>query len=125
MKLKPSLIYSIFILLTSCHTKGEERLGLKIEPYSKDFGIVNKGDTIQVAYLIRNVLQDTVKINKVNTGCGCTATEYPTLILPLQIDTLKVSYFSGVDTGEVEKMIVIESDKTPIFQSVFFKGIVQ
>lgn len=122
---KKNILIITFIAITySCRSK-KEKLSLKVEPQTINFGVVTQGDTVQLLYLVKNVSQDTVRISKINTGCGCAVSEHPEFIPPLQMDSLKIIYSSLGDSGTIEKVIMIESDKFPIFQPIFFKGKVQ
>ncbi len=76
-----------------------------------NFGQIYKHQKVEYVYKFENQGNDTLKIIKVKTSCGCTAAILTNdTIPPGETGEIKVTYSSGSSSGNVKKTITVQSN---------------
>lgn len=84
---------------------------LKLMERYHDFGDIKEGDVVEYVFVFENTGNDTLRIEKVVSTCGCTVPEFSSKpILPGEKGTLKVTYNSKEKEGIQNKVITIISN---------------
>jgi len=88
--MKKLLVFTFLFFLCSCMHKEPE---LKLINYSYDFGNIKKDSIYQGKAIIKNIGNDTLKIQQISPDCSCT-NAYVTKkeILPNDTCLIKFSY---------------------------------
>ena len=84
-----------------------------------DFGQIYKGQKVEHIYKFENRGEDTLKIEKVKTSCGCTVARLTVdTILPGETGEIKVAFSSGSISGNINKSITVASNdpETPKYR---------
>ncbi|MFH1414030.1 MAG: DUF1573 domain-containing protein [Candidatus Omnitrophota bacterium] len=80
-------------------------------PYFWDFGEIEKGEIVEHNFTIRNDSEETLKIEKVHTSCGCTASEVESnTLLPQESTQIKVKFDSKSYMGEIKQYAYVHTD---------------
>ena len=66
-----------------------------------DFGLLNRGEPSTVDFPFKNISNDTIVIDNVRVGCGCTAPTWESTLIPpdstsfltIEYDAAKLGYF--------------------------------
>jgi hypothetical protein len=78
-----------------------------------DFGSIYQGNKAEHIFELKNVGNDTLRIGKVETSCGCTAAMMSRdSIPPGQIGKLSVAFNSGGYIGSVSKSVFVGTNDT-------------
>lgn len=81
---------------------------LEFKEENHDFGKIAYGKPVEFDVLIKNVSNDSVKIDNVKVGCGCTTPKYEQGKSYAQGENFKVTLgFSGYADGPFEKSVDI------------------
>lgn len=76
-----------------------------------DFGKVNEGQVLKHDFIFKNETGKTLTINRVDTSCGCTASEVKKKVLKPQEDTvINVQFNSTNYSGPVQQYVYINTD---------------
>ncbi|MBU1905802.1 MAG: DUF1573 domain-containing protein [Candidatus Omnitrophica bacterium] len=80
-------------------------------PYFWDFGEIKKGEIVEHNFVIKNDTEETLKITKVHTSCGCTASEVEKdTLLPQESTQIKVKFDSKGYMGEIKQYTYVHTD---------------
>lgn len=123
MKLKILLIFFLVIVLAvygffkAVPKEDNEGIGprINISPQSFDFGEVDYGETVEHIFKVKNLGNESLKINRISTSCGCTSAKIDKEeISPGEEAELKVVYETtkmsgGHAKGDQERIIYIKS----------------
>lgn len=81
---------------------------VEIQDENHDFGKIPYGKPVEYDVMIKNISSDTVKIENVKVGCGCTTPKYEQGKAYAPGETFKVTLgFSGYADGKFEKSVEI------------------
>ncbi len=84
---------------------------LKFREESKDFGKVKQGEVLTHVFVFKNEGDETLKITKVKTSCGCTAAIlFKEEIAPGEEGKIKLTYNTKGFQGKNTKYINVESN---------------
>lgn len=93
---------------TSTEQKTDITKVLAFSEENHDFGKIPYGKPVEFDVTIKNVSPDTVKIENVKVGCGCTTPKYEQGKSYAPGETFKVTLgFSGYADGQFEKFVDI------------------
>jgi archaellum component FlaF (FlaF/FlaG flagellin family) len=121
MKIFASFLFvliAVFVLTAPVHAQPKISLGRT----SIEVGTIYHGEIKKIPLLIRNAGTDTLKIENIQTSCGCTSVKKPKpYLLPGESDTLAVEFNSMGFNGPIEKHITITSNDpaAPISETIF------
>lgn len=88
-----------------------------------DFGEIREGDTVVHTFRFVNAGNARLLINRVQTSCGCTHSDWPRgFIRPGDTASLTVSFDSHDKKGLQEKTISIYANTNPVKTTVSLKG---
>ena len=91
----------------------------------KDFGNLQKGDTAIHYFKFKNSGNEDLKIDDIETRCGCTISNWnQSPIPPNTIDSIKVEYDTNI-IGPFNRKITIHSNTGNEPELVSIKGIVK
>ncbi len=86
-----------------------------------DLGVIYSGAIKTGRYIVKNIGDQSLRINSVQPSCGCTTAKRPEdWIRPGQTDTIEIQFNSTGFRDKVEKYISIESND-PISKSLTVK----
>jgi hypothetical protein len=91
------------------------------------FGRINEeGGTVEHTFTFKNIGSGSLNILSVETGCGCTASEYPTTpIKPKEEASIKIVFDPRKKLGELNRTITVITDGNPQKAYLTIKGNVQ
>lgn len=99
------------LLLIFCASVFAKGPLLKIDEARWDFGQVKQGKVLTHVFIFRNSGDETLKINRVRSTCGCTAALLSKKELaPGEQGEVKVTFNTRGYGGQLSKYIVIESN---------------
>lgn len=102
--------FALFLCLLS-FSFTEKGPKIKFKEESFDFGRIKQGKVLTYVFVIRNEGDQTLKINKVSSSCGCTAALVSERrIAPGGEGELKVTFNSAGFQGKVAKYVYVESN---------------
>lgn len=87
-----------------------EKAVMKIDSMVFDAGLVLEGSVISHEFKIRNSGNQSLKILKVQPGCGCTGVKFDNTIMPRQTGSIHVKFNTRNEIGEQVKSIKIYSN---------------
>ncbi len=125
-KIKFIFILSIlFFIIFSNYSQTGKEPKIFCEGSSYNFGTVINTKIIKHTFIIKNIGDDVLKIDKVRVSCGCTIIKIKDkTILPGGKTELKVELDLSDTEGEQFKDILIESnDPDNRFYKLYLKGI--
>ena len=92
-------------------TPAAPKAQIVFEANSFDFGDLRQGDKVEHTFNFTNAGQVPLIISRVNTTCGCTASEWSKgPIQPGKPGTVKVTFNSANKTGRQNKVVTIVSN---------------
>jgi hypothetical protein len=119
-------LFIMVVAIASCQSslRKEETLAqISIENSVFKFDRLLAGDSLRAKFILANRSPETVHILKMGTSCDCTTVNYPDSILSGQTDTVFVQYKSKlIDTGYVERTVVLELNTKKRFQELRISG---
>jgi len=90
-----------------------------------DFGKVYQGEKVTFNFKFKNVGKSNLLITRVNTSCGCTASEFPREpIKPGERKSLRVTFDSDGRKGVQNKTITVVSNCQPDIKVLRIKAMV-
>lgn len=115
-----------FLLFISCNEKNKHYATIK---YTKeiDFGTIHSQDTVTKTFKIKNISENSLKINQIKTSCGCTVAKVNDSIVKKNESTdIIVQFIADNDKiGKINKSVVIDANTNPNFTVLYLKGIVE
>jgi hypothetical protein len=98
---------------------------LVIDQAEFDFGIAPQNSRISHTFLLRNAGSDTLVINKVVPGCGCTkAPLKKSALAPGEETEIEIIFSTGQYNGPVTKHPRLETNAIPASQNLAFRATV-
>lgn len=96
------------VVTTQTEPKADINKALEFKEENHDFGKIPYGKPVEFDVLIKNISADSVKINNVNVGCGCTTPKYEAGKAYAPGESFKVTLgFSGYAEGQFDKYVNI------------------
>lgn len=87
----------------------------------KDFGKMNEGETLDVAFRFKNTGSKPLVITNVSAACGCTVPEQPKEpIAPGATGTIKASFNSSGKVGNNTKQVYVNANTDPTMTTLTF-----
>jgi hypothetical protein len=81
------------------------------DPYSWDFGQVEKGALLKHVFELKNESQRTLNIKEVTTSCGCTVSKVrKKTLLPKETTFIEVSFNTRGYSGPTQQYIYVNTD---------------
>lgn len=119
------ILSMLFFLVFSNYSQVNKSPKIFCEGSSYNFGTVINTKIIKHTFIIKNIGDDVLKIDKVRVSCGCTIIKIKNkTILPGGKTELKVELDLSDTEGEQFKDILIESnDPDNRFYKLYLKGI--
>jgi len=85
------------------------------DPNEWDFGQVKSGAILKHDFILKNETNDVIKINKIHSSCGCTASEaVKKSLLPGESTVIKVTFNSKGYSGPVRQFVYVNTDNVVI-----------
>lgn len=120
----------LLLLFLNCKNNKEnvvEKLKLskvKISDNIFYFGIINKKDTVNHTFIIKNISDKKFIIDTVGTSCGCTTTNYTRdSISKNKIAKINVQFIPNKDdSGKISKSIVVSDNSESGYHAFYLKG---
>ncbi|OXU15839.1 DUF1573 domain-containing protein [Sedimentisphaera salicampi] len=101
----------VFTALPAAHSAQAGEAKIKVEKPVKDFGEVRPHQVFNFSYKFKNAGTSTLKINRVQSTCGCTVPELNKKeYAPGEEGEIKVRYTSSQREGPVTKHLYIHSN---------------
>ena len=102
-------LFLIFILTgTVLFSQNKKTPKIVVSPEVFNFGKIVEGTVVNKEFEIKNIGNDTLKIEKVQASCGCTAASpKKKLLLPGETTTVLVSFDSANRKGNQKKHVYI------------------
>lgn len=98
---------------------------LKIKDTKKNFGVVKKGEIVQIHYEFTNTGNSPLIIQDSKVECSCTTVEYPKQpIAPNATNTITVSFDTKSVYDRQDRTVEILSNAKNKIQKIRFKGVV-
>lgn len=92
-----------------------------------DFGDVPEGQTVKHDFQIKNNSDKTLKINGVNSSCGCTVSQAKkTELPPGESTTIEVSFNSSGYNGWAQQFVFVNTDslQSPVFRYIIRANVI-
>jgi hypothetical protein len=118
--LSTAIIIQLCIYLGNCGKKTPKEAILQSENDSLNLGIVH--DSADFAFKIKSTGNDTLKVLKLASGCGCTQVAAQKTIIPPGDSTLLKGRYIPETLGEFEKSIVINTNTQKKFHVLRIRG---
>jgi len=106
-------IYTLFflsfsVLISSAQgTQKTENESLQFKETQHDFGTIPQGKPVYYSFIVTNPGKEAIKIENVQTSCGCTTPEWSREPVPAGSSTeIKVGY-NAAGAGHFEKYITV------------------
>ncbi|MFN5218312.1 MAG: DUF1573 domain-containing protein [Sphingomonadales bacterium] len=115
-----AFIVHLCICLCNCGKNTPKEAVLKSENDSLNLGIVH--DSADFAFKIKSVGNDTLKVLKLASGCGCTQVATEKTNIPPGDSTLLKGRYTPETLGEFEKSIVINTNTEKKFHVLRIRG---
>lgn len=104
-------VYMLFVVVSAAISAAESAPDIHFDELEHDFGKINQNEKHTHVFKFRNMGDATLKIEKVKTSCGCTATSVSgDEIPPKGTGELKVQFSSGAFEDEVTKTVYVHSN---------------
>ncbi len=104
-------LYMLFVIVSTAISVAASAPDIHFDELEHDFGKINQNEKHTHVFKFRNMGDATLKIEKVRTSCGCTATSVSgDEIPPKETGELEVKFNSGSFEDEVTKTIYIHSN---------------
>ena len=104
----------LVLALTLClgsFASGESRAKIKFKEDSIDFGKIKQGDVLTHVFIFQNVGEETLKVKRVQSSCGCTAALVTKKeVAPGEKGEVRVTFNSRGFRGKVNKYIYVETN---------------
>ena len=85
------------------------------DPREWDFGQVKQGEILKHDFLLKNETADVLKINSVNTSCGCTVSQSEKKSLkPGESTKISVSFNTRGYSGAVKQYVYVNTDSVDL-----------
>ncbi|MDD4980951.1 MAG: DUF1573 domain-containing protein [Candidatus Omnitrophica bacterium] len=79
--------------------------------YSWDFGKRQEGEVLKHAFTFKNDSKQTIKINEVNTSCGCTVSKVEKkVLLSGEATAIEVQFNTKGYSGSVQQYVYVHTD---------------
>lgn len=117
-----SFVLPVLIVFSAATAPVQAQPKISLSMTSIEVGTIYHGEIKKIPLLIRNSGTDTLKIENIQTSCGCTSVKKPKPFLPPgESDTLAVEFNSMGFSGPIEKHITITSSDpvSPVSEAVF------
>lgn len=119
-----------FLLFVNCKNKEADALKelklskIEIVENTFNFGNINKNDTVNHFFVIRNISDKKYIIDTVGTSCGCTTTSYTRdSISKNKIAKINVQFIPNEDdSGKISKSIVVSDNSESGYHAFYLKG---
>jgi len=99
-----------FFIVASTYAQGE-----KSDPNEWDFGKVKQGVILKHNFILKNQTNKVLKINSVNTSCGCTVSKADkNSLLPQESTTIGVTFNSHGYSGQIKQSVYVNTDDMDI-----------
>lgn len=109
--------------LTALQVQAQAKLTFKDS--KKSFGMVRKGDRVNVAFVFSNTGNQDLEILDAKAECSCTSVDYPKyMIKPGQTDTIIVHFDTHSVYDRQDRIVEIISNASKASQNIRFKGVV-
>ena len=83
----------------------------KVDPYEWDFGKVKAGIMSKHDFILKNETNHILRINNIQTSCGCTASESDKKsLMPQESTAIKVTFNSRGYSGPVTQFVYVHTD---------------
>ncbi len=110
-KLALYTLYMLFVAVSTAISAAAPAPDIHFEELEHDFGKINQDEKHTHVFKFRNMGDATLKIEKVNTSCGCTVTSVSrNEIPPKETGEIEVQFDSGSFEDEVTKTIYVYSN---------------
>ena len=123
-----NLLLTLFLASTLLFAQETKAPRISVSPELFDFGKIVEGTMVHKEFDIKNLGNDTLKIDKVRASCGCTAAQpQKTVLLPGEATTINVTFNSAHRSGKQRKYIYVFSNdpQNSEFRFTFFADVVE
>ncbi len=111
------------MVLAALQVQAQAKLTFKDS--KKSFGMVRKGDRVNVAFVFSNTGNQDLEILDAKAECSCTSVDYPKyMIKPGQTDTIIVHFDTHSVYDRQDRIVEIISNASKASQNIRFKGVV-
>lgn len=111
------------MVLAALQVQAQAKLTFKDS--KKSFGMVRKGDMVNVAFVFSNTGNQDLEILDAKAECSCTSVDYPKyMIKPGQTDTITVHFDTHSVYDRQDRIVEIISNASKASQNIRFKGVV-
>ena len=98
----------------------------KFENKIHDYGWITEGDTVNYTFVLENVGERPLEIERIDKTCGCTKPVYDQLpIAPKEKSEIKVQYLSEGKVGRQESLLTLYTNGDPQKYVLTLKGIIR
>jgi hypothetical protein len=122
----PSIFRGVFyFILFSFSLNGFSQASIQFKDSKKNFGMVKKGDVVNLVYSFKNVGNSPLIIYDYKVGCSCTEVEFSRdPVLPGETAEINVKFDTKSAYDRQDRVIEIVSNANNSRQKIRFKGIV-
>jgi hypothetical protein len=100
------LFLGVFLIFQAACAQEE-----KDNPQEWDFGRVKQGAVLKHDFILKNETKDILKINNINTSCGCTVSSSDKKsLMPQESTAITVSFNSRGYSGAVYQFVYVNTD---------------
>jgi len=122
VKIKIIYILLLYYVFYGCNTEAKAPF-LKLETDIINLGNIISNDTLKVRFKIFNTGNDTLRILKLGTSCGCTdGYVHKKILLPNDSSLVSLNYSPILDRDSIVKSIIIENNSLEPFKLVRLVG---
>lgn len=105
---------AVALPVTSCKDKALKEATVEIEDPDRHYYPVVQGEFLPIQYNIKNVGDEPLVIQEIQTSCGCIIPfdDLPIMVLPGKTNTVRLSYNSMKNTGYVDHQVYLYGNFT-------------
>ncbi len=121
-----NLTQVFFILLVFASSNYKAQAIIKIDDAKKNFGIVNKGEVIDMNFTITNIGTEPLIIQKTEVTCSCTSVTFDEKpVLPGQNTVINVKFDTKTVYDRQDRIVKVFSNNKTGETKLRFKGFVK
>lgn len=122
----PSIFRGVFYFIVfSLSLNGFSQPAIQFKDLKKNFGMVKKGEVVNVVYSFKNAGNTPLIIYDYKVGCSCTEVEFSRdPVLPGESAEINVKFDTKSTYDRQDRIIEIISNAKNSRQKIRFKGIV-
>ncbi len=121
--MKKQILYSTLLFISTFGAWADAEI--KFTKMIHDFGLITQGKNAEYVFEFENTGDDTLVLQNVRPGCGCTTPRYSTQpIPPGETGEIQVIFNSTGKHGEFNKTVTITSNAINNQEVIYIRGVI-